>query len=138
HSRRGRLSPEFVFVTLSIVGTGCLVFALAYARANGIPRIESHQLGAVTYGATCRGDTCAVDIAAQTTSGKPTSIPEASVLTFGCGSATPRFTQYERTLSARIRLTQPCTKPRLVAAWPTVMGLPPGSFELGAVKVNSN
>jgi hypothetical protein len=34
-----------------------------------------------------------------------------------------------------VRLTRPCAGPRLVAAWPTVMGLPPGTYELHAVKV---
>jgi len=28
-------------------------------------------------------------------------------------------------------------RPKLVAAWPTVMGLPPGSYELAAVKVRN-
>ena len=53
-----RLSPEFSFVLLAFVGSACAVLVLAYARANGIPRIEGSQLGAVTYTATCRDDTC--------------------------------------------------------------------------------
>ena len=77
---------------------------LAYARANGIPRIESKQLGAVTYTATCRGDTCRVAIAAKTTSGDPISLPEASTLTFGCGSDEPRFSLYSSAPSAGVRV----------------------------------
>ena len=71
---------------LALAGSACAVVVLAYARANGIPRIEGSQLGAVTYTATCRDDTCRVAIAAETTSGESTSIPQASTLTFGCGS----------------------------------------------------
>jgi hypothetical protein len=113
------------------------VVGLAYARANGIPRIESRQLGAVTYTATCRGAGCDISIAATTTSGQPISIPESSTLTFGCGGREPRFTLYVDEPTAGVRLTEPCPDPRLVAAWPTVMGLPPGSFELSAVGVRN-
>jgi hypothetical protein len=137
--RRARfpVSPEFVFVVVSVVGSACLVVGLAYARANGIPRIESRQLGAVTYTASCRGAECEIAIAATTTSGQPISIPESSTLTFGCGSRKPRFTVYAEDPTAGVRLTEPCPDPRLVAAWPTVMGLPPGSFELSAVDVRN-
>ena len=132
-----RLSPEFSFVLLAFVGSACAVFVLAYARANGIPRIEGSQLGAVTYTATCRDDTCRVAIAAETTSGASTSIPSASTLTFGCGSETPRFTVYAASPQDGVRVDTGCASPRLVAAWPTVMGLPPGSYELAAVKVRN-
>ena len=135
--RERGLSPEFVFVVLAIVGSACAVFFLAYARANGIPRIESEQLGSVTYTATCRGDTCRVSIAAKTTSGDPVSLPQASSLTFGCGSDEPRFSVYSGTPSAGVGVGSTCRSPRLVAAWPTVMGLPPGSYELAAVKVRN-
>jgi hypothetical protein len=134
--RRG-LSPEFVFVVLAIVGSACAVAFLAYARANGIPRIESKQLGAVTYTATCRGATCRVAIAAKTTSGNPISLPQASTLTFGCGSEQPRFTLYSSTPTSGVRIAATCRSPRLVAAWPTAMGLPPGSYELAAVRVRN-
>jgi hypothetical protein len=135
--RGRRISAEFAFVTLAVVGSACLVLALAYARANGIPRIDSRQLGAVTYTASCRGEACDVSIVATSTSGDAISIPEESTLTFGCGSASPRFTVYEKMPTEGVRLTRECADPRLVAAWPTVMGLPPGSFELAAVKVRS-
>jgi hypothetical protein len=135
--RARRVSPEFTFVVLAVVGSACLLVAFAYARANGIPRVESHALGAVTYSATCRSDSCAVVVRATTTSGRSISIPESSILTFGCGSATPRFTLYAENPTAGVRLTRPCAGPRLVAAWPTVMGLPPGTYELNAVKVRN-
>ncbi len=135
--RERRISPEFSFVVLAIVGSACAVAVLAYARANGIPRIESEQLGDVTYTASCRGDTCRIAIAARTTSGETTAIPQASTLTFACGSDVPRFTVYAKTPADGVRLVEVCESPRLVAAWPTVMGLPPGSYELAAVKVRN-
>ena len=122
---------------LAVVGSACAVVVLAYARANGIPRIEGSQLGAVTYTATCRDDTCRVAIDAETTSGESTSIPPASTLTFGCGSDTPRFSVYAASPEDGVRIAEDCASPRLVAAWPTVMGLPPGSYELAAVKVRN-
>jgi hypothetical protein len=135
--RRRRLSPEFTFGLLAFLGSACLVVAFAYARADGIPRIESHQLGSVLYRASCGRQDCDVSIVASTTAGRPISIPEASTLTFGCGSDVARFTLYEESPASGVRLTQPCPDARLVAAWPTVMGLPPGSFELAAVQVRS-
>jgi hypothetical protein len=135
--RERGLSPEFVFVMLALVGSACAVVVLAYARANGIPRIESKQLGAVTYTATCSGDTCRVAMAAETTSGRAIAIPQASTLTFGCGSDKPRFTVYAKTPADGVRVDGTCSSPRLVAAWPTVMGLPPGAYELAAVEVRN-
>jgi hypothetical protein len=135
--RERGLSPQFVFVVLALVGSACAVAFLAYARANGIPRIESAQVGSVKYTATCRGDSCRIAIAAKTTSGDPISLPQASTLTFGCGSDEPRFSIYSGTPSAGVSVGATCRNPRLVAAWPTVMGLPPGSYELAAVKVRN-
>jgi hypothetical protein len=48
----------------------------------------------------------------------------------------PRFTVYAKTPGDGVRLEN-CSSPRLVAAWPTVMGLPPGSYELAAVNVRN-
>jgi hypothetical protein len=135
--REGRLSAEFVFVMLALFGSAAAVVVLAYARANGIPRIESKQLGAVTYTATCSGDVCRVAMTAETTSGDATAIPKASTLTFGCGGDRARFTVYAKAPDQGVRVDERCSSPRLVAAWPTVMGLPPGSFELTAVKVRN-
>lgn len=133
--RAGRFSPEFVFVVLAVVGGAAIVVVLVIARANGLPRIESRQLGPIEYTASCRGAVCDISLTAETTSGRSISIPEASTLTFGCGSDRARFTLYEERPTSGVRLGRPCREPRLVAAWPTVMGLPPGSFELGAVEV---
>jgi hypothetical protein len=138
-SRMGRrgVSPAFAFVMLSVVGSACLVGVLAYARSDGIPRIESRQLGAVVYSARCSDGRCDVQIEATNRRGAPLSIPEASTLTFGCGSDVARFSIYEDTPTDGVLVTEPCSDPRLVAAWPTVMGLPPGSFELGAVRIRN-
>ena len=132
-----RVSPEFGFVGLSVVGAAVLVFGLAVARANGIPRIESRQLGSVAYTARCGDTRCDVSVAAMTRAGRQISLPEASTLTFGCGSARPRFTLYVATLGEGVRLMRACHDARLVSAWPTVMGLPPGSYELKAVAVRN-
>ena len=134
---RRRLSPEFAFGLVAFVGSAILVVALAYARVDGIPRIDSRHIGSVVYEATCADEDCDVSIAATTTAGRPISIPEASTLTFGCGSEEARFTVYEAKPTGGFRLARPCPDARLVAAWPTVMGLPPGSFELAAVKVRN-
>ena len=135
--RNARLSPEFVFVVLAVVGSAGLVAGAAFARSHGIPRIESRQLGPVVYTARCGANECDLSIAAETVSGRPLSIPEASSLTFGCGSDRPRFSVYAEKPTAGVRLSRPCRDPRLVAAWPVVMGLPPGSYELSFVTVEN-
>ena len=135
--RGRRLSPEFGFVCLALVGSICLVAGTAYARPHGLPRLEGWHLDAVTYTASCRADTCTVAIAARTPSDKSLSIPEASILTFGCGDDRPRFTLYVKRPTAGFRVRPGCGDPVLVEAWPTVMGLPPGGFELAAVKVRN-
>ena len=135
--RAGRLSPEFAFVMLAFLMSASLVVVLAVARADGIPRIESRHLAALTYTATCRESECDISMAAETPAGRAASVPDASVLTFDCGRGTPRFTLYAAELTERVSLARECRDPRLVAAWPTVMGLPPGSFELAAVKVRN-
>lgn len=135
--RGARLSPEFGFVILTVVGAAGLVASVTFARAHGLPRIESRQLGHVAYTARCGGDACDIAIEATTRSGRSISIPEASTLTFGCGSPRARFTVYVERPTAGVRLTRSCRDPRLVAAWPVVMGLPPGSHELYAVKVEN-
>jgi hypothetical protein len=134
--RRPRLSSEIVFIGAVVAIAVIAVGFTAYARVDGIPRIESRQLGAVNYSARCSGATCDVAIAATATSGRALEIPKSSILTFGCGSDVPRFTQYAESPSS-VRLAQACPDARLVKAWPTVMGLPPGTFELGAVTVEN-
>ena len=130
-----RISAAAVFVVLTVVSSIALVSVVALARAEGLPRIESRQLGEIAYVATCDGGTCNVELQATTVSGGPISISERSTLTFGCGSDAPRFTRYVERPSAGVRIPETCRDPRLVAAWPTIMGLPPGSYELGFVQV---
>jgi hypothetical protein len=144
-ARRGsvRLAPTRIRVSSEgMMMVGALVTAVAVGaavwagRTHGLPRMESRQLGPVEYTATCRdGDACEVEIEARTVGGRPISIPEASTLTFGCGSERPRFTVYEPRPTRGFRLTEECPDPRLVAAWPTVMGLPPGRPQLRVVGV---
>jgi hypothetical protein len=132
---RGKISPESVFVVLSVVGAALVFMSTAYVRAHGIPRLEP-RLGEVAYTASCREDRCEVSMKAKTTMGRPISIPETSTLTFECAGEATRFTIYAASLSGEIRLNRPCPNPRLVEAWPTVAGLPPGSYEVDkAVKV---
>ena len=130
-----RLSTESVLVLVAFVVSAALVAGAAIARSEGLPRIESRMLGPVVYTASCQEAVCEVDIDARTVSGRPISIPERSTLTFGCGSDRPRFTLYVDEPSAGGPAPATCREPRLVAAWPTVMGLPPGSYELAAVEV---
>ena len=134
--RPTRWSPEFKFVLLSFLASAALVVTFAYARANGIPRIESRHLASVTYTATCDVD-CEISLLAETPAGDTASIPDASVLTFDCRDGEPGFTIYVERLSEGVSLGRTCRDPRLVAAWPTVMGLPAGSFELAAVAVRN-
>jgi hypothetical protein len=131
-----RWSPEFVFVMLSFVASAALVATFAYARSNGIPRIDSRHLASITYTARC-GDQCNVAMSAARLGGGAASIPDASVLTFECGRSEPGFTIYVEQLTDAVPLARTCRDPWLVAAWPTVMGLPPGSFELAAVGVRN-
>jgi hypothetical protein len=130
-----RVSTAATFVVLAVVSSIALVSMVAVVRAEGLPRIESRQVGDIAYVATCDGGTCDVELHATTVSGRPISIPQRSTLTFGCGSDTPRFTRYVERPSAGVPIPESCRDPRLVAAWPTIMGLPPGSYELGFVRV---
>ncbi len=136
-SRALRLTPEMAFVATTVAAAVLVVGGTAYARANGLPRIESRQLASVRYTAQCSGGRCGIDLQATTRRGAAISIPEASTLTFGCGSDQARFTVYVAHPTAGFSLARPCSDPRLVAAWPTVMGLPPGVFELAAVDVEN-
>jgi hypothetical protein len=133
-----RVSPESVFVLLSVVGAVAMVAGAVFARAYGIPRIEGRQLGDVTYMASCRGDSCDVSLDARTTGGRAISIPDSSTLTFACGRGRPDLTIYASSLAGRVRLTAACPDARLTEAWPTVAGLPPGAYELHrAVRVSN-
>jgi hypothetical protein len=131
-----RVSPESAFVVLALFASVFVVAATAYARPHGLPRLESSHFESVTYTAYCRADTCRVSVAATAPSGASRSVRDSSILTFGCGDKHPRLTLYATDLTG-IRVPAKCREPLLVAAWPTVMGLPPGEFELHAVKVRN-
>jgi hypothetical protein len=134
--RRG-VSPAVRFVVLSVVAAFVVVAGTAYARTSGLPRIDSRHITGLAYTSSCVAETCDVSVAATGRDGDSIHIPEASTLTFGCGSDRPKFTLYVDSLTERVRLGRTCVAPRLVAAWPTVMGLPPGSPELDAVRVRN-
>lgn len=138
-ARRSRFpaSPEVLCVVSAILISAGVVGLATLSRSSGLPRIESRHLRAVTYTARCTGQACAIDLRAEAEDGHAIAIPDVSTLTFGCGSETPRLTVYAKRLSDAIRVEESCRDPRLVAAWPTVMGLPPGAFELAAVGVRN-
>ena len=135
--REGRASPEIRFVVASIAVAVGVVALTTVVRSSGLPRIESRHLSQVLYTARCEGQDCDIRLEARTPQGAAISIPEASTLTFGCGSDRARLTVYAAELGRGVRVAASCAEPRLVAAWPTVMGLPPGSFELAAVDVRN-
>jgi hypothetical protein len=134
--RSGRLSSEAAFVAASFLLVVGAVAATAIARTSGLPRIEGKHLGSVVYSARCAGQTCDVELAATTTRGDAITIPESSTLTFACGSERGRLTVYVSELDG-VGVPASCADPRLVAAWPTVMGLPAGDAELAAVDVRN-
>ena len=137
--RRGRgrrLSSEIAFVGGAFLLVVGVVAATTVARTSGLPRLESRHLGEVVYSARCGARECDVRAEASTVAGNAISIPESSTLTFGCGTNRARLTLYVAELGL-VDVPTSCASPRLVAAWPTVMGLPPGSFELAAVDVRN-
>jgi hypothetical protein len=136
-SRRHRISPEIACVATCVIVSVVVVAASTAARSSGLPRLEARHLAEVSYDARCVAGECEVRIRATTVAGRETAIPEASTLTFGCGSDRARFSVYTSKLSQPVRVDESCIAPRLVAAWPTVMGLPPGSFEHAAVRVSN-
>jgi len=133
----GRVSPEIVYVLATVVSVVLVVTASVYTRSSGLLRVESRHLAAISYVARCAGDQCTIQVEARTPAGNRIAIPEASTLTFGCGSERPELSVYVSALSGGVRVPPSCANPRLVAAWPTVMGLPPGSTELRAIGVEN-
>ena len=133
---RPRISSEVAFVGAAFLLVVGVVGTTTVARSSGLPRLESKHLGEIVYSARCGARECDVRAEASTTAGDAISIPEPSTLTFGCGTNRARLTLYVTELGV-IDLPTGCASPRLVAAWPTVMGLPPGSFELAAVDVRN-
>ncbi|HUG64143.1 MAG TPA: hypothetical protein VMK83_02910 [Gaiellaceae bacterium] len=135
-SRRGLPSPEMGFLAATVVASVVAVALVAHLRSAGLPRLESRHIAALTYLATCADRRCQIEIRAVNREGEPIAIPKSSTLTFGCASARPRFTLYVADAD-EVDVGGDCAAPRLVAAWPLVMGLPPGSAELAAVKVRN-
>jgi hypothetical protein len=135
--RRRILSPEMGFVALTALASVAVVAVTAHARSAGLPRLEGRHLADLSYVASCASNRCRVDIEAVNPRGKPVEIPRRSTLTFGCGSARPAFTVYVEDPTHGVVIERTCTAPRLVAAWPLVMGLPPGSPELAAVTIRN-
>jgi hypothetical protein len=80
---------------------------------------------------------CTVSVDAAGTGGNRVRIPETSTLTFGCASDRAAFTLYVKSPAEGFGLGRRCLRPRLLAAWPTVMGLPPGETEVAAVRVRN-
>jgi hypothetical protein len=136
--RRGtRVSPEILYVAAAVLVAGVVVSVPTVTRTSGLPRIESRHVGAVTYTARCVGQECRVGVEATTRGGRSIALPQPATLTFGCGSDRPRYTVYVTGLDRSVQVAAACSDPRLVAAWPTVMGLPPGAFELAAIGVRN-
>jgi hypothetical protein len=106
-------------------------------RNYGLPRVDSRHLATLEYTATCAPETCRVEIAATNDDGERVEIPETSLLTFGCGSDEPSFTLHAPDPADGVAIPATCADPRLVAAWPTIMGVPPSSGVLRAVGVSN-
>ena len=132
-----RLSPARACVAATAVGTLVLMFAVVVARTYGLPQIESRHLASLEYRATCEPATCRIEIEATNPDGETVTVPSTSLLTFGCGSDEPRFTLHVPDPAAGVAIPSSCSDPRLVAAWPTVMGVPPSSEVLRAVAVSN-
>jgi hypothetical protein len=132
-----RLSPARSCVAAVSVGTLVLMAAVVVTRTYGLPQIESRHLASLEYHATCRSSTCRIEIQAMNPGGERISIPSASLLTFGCGSNQPRFSLYAADPAEGVAVPLSCAEPRLVAAWPAVMGVPPSSEVLRAVAVSN-
>jgi hypothetical protein len=134
---RVRLSPSGASGAAAVVGALVLMVCVVASRQYGLPRLSGHHLGTLEYTARCGESACTVRINALTPSERPISIPRASLLTFGCGSDEPRFTLRVQDPSEEFPIARGCDRPRLVAAWPTVMGVPPNSSVLRVVEVTN-
>lgn len=130
-----RMSPGSATALVAILGATAMVLAAVAVRSSGLPRLDGSHLREIRYTAHCAGDSCSVELVAESVAGTTVSIPQSSLLTFGCGSAEPKFTLYVRDPSEQFPLDEGCSGPRLVAAWPTVMGVPPNSSALRVVDV---
>ena len=131
------LSPSRSCVVAVAVGTLVLMTGVVVARTYGLPRVDSRHLATLEYTATCAPETCRVEIAATNEHGESVDLPTTSLLTFGCGSDEPSFTVHAPDPAGGVAIPAACADPRLVAAWPTIMGVPPGSDVLRAVGVSN-
>ena len=101
---------------------------------DGLPRLESRQLGVGQYTAELPRHAATCRLEATTPSGAAIIDPGGVDSDVRVRERRAAFTLYVERRRPRVSgHSRPCPDPRLVAAWPTVMGLPPGSFELGAV-----
>ena len=132
-----KLSPARSCVVAAGVGTLVLMTAVVVARSNGLPQLDGRHLASLEYRATCAAATCRIEIEARNPAGKAVAIPSTSLLTFGCGSDEPSFTLHVPDPARGVSMPSSCVDPRLVAAWPTVMGVPPSSDVLRAVGVSN-
>ena len=131
------LSPSRTCVAAAAIGTLVLMTGVVVARTYGLPRVESRHLASLEYTATCSPETCRVEIAATNDDGVAVALPKTSLLTFGCGSNEPRLTVHVPDPARGVSIPATCEDPRLVAAWPTIMGVPPSSDVLRAVAVSN-
>jgi hypothetical protein len=135
--RHRKPSPEVSFVVVAALASVVVVALAAYGRSAGLPRFESRHLAHLTYTATCSDSRCQIEVEATNPFGEIISIPRPSTLTWGCGDGQPRYSVYVKDPARGVTVDLECKAPRLVAAWPLVMGLPPGSAELAAVQVRN-
>jgi hypothetical protein len=139
-SRRGtlRLSPGAASAAIAVLAAALLIPGTIVARTAGLPRLESRHLATLEYSASCNGRRCSVEIAAANPRGEGVTLPGASLLTVGCGSDEPRFTVRVEDPPDGFDIPATCSDPRLVAAWPAVMGVPPNSAVLHFVDVTNS
>ena len=130
-----RLSRGAAYWAVAMLGAVGLVTATLMARTWGLPRLESRHLAALEYDATCAGARCTVEVVAANPQGRNVDVPGASLLTIGCGGDEPRFTVRVEKPSRGFPVPPTCRDPRLVAAWPMIMGTPPNSEVLRTIEV---
>jgi hypothetical protein len=131
------LSPVRVCAAAGAITVLVLMVGVVVARTYGLPRLNEQHLETLEYAAVCEPGSCRIEIAARNYERRPVSIPQTSLLTFGCGSDEPVFTLHVEQPSRGVVLPASCVEPRLVAAWPTIMGVPPSSSVLRAVRVSN-
>ena len=132
------LSPSRSCLAAAAVGTLVLMTGVVVARTYGLPRIDSRHLATLEYSATCAPDTCRVAIAATNDRGESVDLPTTSTpdVRLRLGRAA-RFTVHAPDPADGVAIPATCADPRLVAAWPTIMGVPPSSDVLRAVGVSN-